>query len=302
MSRKISVVVKREWLQDWESGKSEATIARANRRDVRTVKKGIEEARRERDIRSARAELLKDALRRHHNALIAELEGVLSSLALPSEDLVPLSWYRGADSIFYEASKKDRRQTAVAGDGSAKPVGETNVKWGLLEEHLKNDPVWKLLARQKEDAFRHLERRIALQRKTVAIIERETGCKLLESGEPPFLYSYNAGDLLFRETLRRAFGSSRPIDLEAEIVANTAARRVDYRGAVLAEAPGHEEASREHLLAAFRRLQKLPEVKEIVDTYKQLKESAAKAKYAVEQLLALGIIPGQCQVCRRLGV
>jgi hypothetical protein len=39
----------------------------------RTVKKGIEEARRERDARVARIELLKDAMSKHHETLLGRL-------------------------------------------------------------------------------------------------------------------------------------------------------------------------------------------------------------------------------------
>jgi len=50
MSRKIPMVTKKQWLKEYEEGKSQSAIATKYRRDIRTIKKGIEEARRERDI------------------------------------------------------------------------------------------------------------------------------------------------------------------------------------------------------------------------------------------------------------
>ena len=44
MPKKIPIVEKRRWLQDYEQGKSEAAIASQNHRDLRIIKKGIEEA------------------------------------------------------------------------------------------------------------------------------------------------------------------------------------------------------------------------------------------------------------------
>jgi len=59
MPKKIPIVDKRGWLQDYEQGKSEAAIASQNHRDLRIIKKGIAEARRERVVNLARADLVK---------------------------------------------------------------------------------------------------------------------------------------------------------------------------------------------------------------------------------------------------
>lgn len=304
MSRKIPIVVKRGWLDDYEGGKSVATIAKANRRDTRTVKKGIEEARRERDIRIARTELVKGALQRHHNNLLEELQQILSLLRLPPEDAVPLSWHRGTDSIFPETPRGDQGRAAVAADASAREAAAGNVGRGLLGEHLKGDRIWKLLARQREDASRHLASRIDLQRKTVTLLEEKTGYKVVDRAEasPPFLYSYTAGDLLFKAARRRAFGIRDTVGLEADIVAEAARGYVTYHSSILAEAPGGEEVCRGHLIEALRELLGVPELSQVALTYRQLEESTAKARQAIEQLLALGLVPGQCTVCRRLGV
>ena len=71
MPKKISIIDKREWLRLDEEGKSEAWIAKEKKRNIRTIKKGIEDARRERDAQLARSELLRGALRNHQDHMLA---------------------------------------------------------------------------------------------------------------------------------------------------------------------------------------------------------------------------------------
>ena len=92
MPRKFLDTDKRKWLNLYESGKTEIWIARERAKcDPRTVKRGIEEARRKQDARVARAELIKDALRKHQDSLLEELDKILAALTVPSEDFVALS-------------------------------------------------------------------------------------------------------------------------------------------------------------------------------------------------------------------
>ena len=56
---------------------------------------------------------------------------------------------------------------------------------GLLKEHLKNDRLWKVLAQWKKAYAAHLTARIALQRKTVTLLEEETGYKLVDKHDVP---------------------------------------------------------------------------------------------------------------------
>lgn len=305
MPNKISITEKRRWLDEYERGKSEAAIASKSKRDVRTVKKGIEDARRERDVRFARAELLKEALRKHQDSLEVEMRSILNRIKDPPEDFAPLSWHGNGDSIFSPAkSQEEASEYTEPSRPGRRPAIPSSTPQDLLRQHLRNDRLWKLLAQWEEVCHSHLADRIGLQRKIVALLQKKTGYKLVDRADisPPFLYSHTAGDLLFRAILGRALGTVKIANVEAEIRADTASGAVKYRSSILAETPGNEEKCRKNILAAFKKLAVSPEVSQVVTSYRSLKEASAKVRKTIEETLLLGIIPGQCSVCRRLGV
>ena len=306
MPKKVSIIDKRNWLEKYEGGKSEAAIASESKRDIRTIKNGIEEARREVDIRLARAELLKEALRKHQDSLEGELRKILKNLELPHSDFAPLSWYRGNDSIFvtngFTAQKSESARFAKVG---RKPAHEATTVLDLLRQHFKNDRLWKWLADWEKLLISHLADRKALQRKAVAILEDKTGYKVIDNRDKvtlPFLYSHTAGHLLYKSALDSAFGSGHSGNMEDDMIADTQRGAVTYHNSILAEAPDHEEVTRSNILAAYRELLSSYELMHVLNTFGILKESVTRVRQAVEEILLLGFIPGQCDVCRRLGL
>lgn len=305
MPRKFSIVDKRKWLQKYERGKSEVSIATDSRCDARTVKKGIEEARREHDAQIARTELLKHALLTHQERLLDKLKEITSTLILPPRDWAVLSWYRDGDSIFSEGdlataggqSHEVYKATRRAGD-------QADMLQDMLRQHLRNDKLWKILAQREKVYASHRLERMALQRKVVSLLQEETGYKVMDRNDvpPPFLYSYTAGHLFFKMTLRLAFGDYTSDDWQGDIVADTAAGNVSHPGQILAEVPGKEKRCRQKLLDAFQKMKLLQEVITVAETFRQLEEATLRARQAVEEVLALGLITGQCKVCRRLGM
>jgi hypothetical protein len=298
MPKKFLESDKKKWLELYESGKTEKWIAREIAKcDVRTVKKGIEEARRKQDVVIARRELVKDALRKHQDSLLEELEKILSALYLPTNDYVVIPWQHGGDFILTESETDVSALAAV-------PRSEEGAVRRLLKEHLKNDRLWKALAQWKKTYADHLTARTILQRKTVSVIQEKTGCKLVENNDVPwpFLYSYTTGDLFFRAVLQNAFGERKRTDLEREITTNSANGDVRYHSLILGEAPGNEEKIKINLIDAFRELEGSAEAVSVVDTYKTLEEAVIRVRQVVEQIKLLGLIPGQCEICRRLGM
>jgi hypothetical protein len=306
MPRKFLDTDKRKWLELYESGKTEIWIARERAKcDPRTVKRGIEEARRKQDARVARAELLKDALRKHQDSLLEELDKILAVLTVPSEDFVALSWYHNDESIFTEPeAASNEQQTSDVSESRRASKREGGTVRGLLKQHLKNDRLWKVLAQWEKAYAAHITARIAFQRKTVALLEVKTGCKLVykDNVPKPFLYSYTAGDSFYKSILQHALGTKKDIDLERDIVIDTAAGNVRYHNSILAEAPGNEARIKANLLNALRELKTSPEVIAVIETYEALKEITTRARQVVEQINLLGLIPGQCEICRRLGM
>ena len=298
MPRRFLDTDKRKWLELYEDGKTEKWIARERAKcDLRTVRRGIEEARRKQDAVVARRELVKDALRKHQDSLLEELDKILSTLYLPTQDYVVLPWHRGGDSILTES------ETDVSALATVSGSGEGAVR-RLLKEHLKNDRLWKVLAQWRKMYTAHLIARTVLQRKTVAVMQEKTGCKMVDGKDVPrpFLHSYTTGDLFFRAVLQHAFGDNRRIDLESDIAANTTSGDVRYLSLVLAEAPGNEEKIKVNLIEAFREVKASSEIIPVVDTYKALEEAMTRVGHVVEQIRLLGLIPGHCEVCHRLGM
>jgi hypothetical protein len=302
MPKKFSIVDKRKWLEKYEGGKAEATIASESKCDVRTVKKGLEEARRERDAQLARSELLKQALLGHQEKLKSALEGMLLTLTMPAEDWAVFSWNRDGESIFNKSDHDTEKSRLEAGKASKELGTEVNLVHDMLREHLRNDNLWKILPRRERVFSIHRSERIMLQRKVVSILKEETGYELVDSNVPgPFLYSYIAGHLFFSMALRWAFGN-KSTDWQDKVIADKVSATVKYFDSILAEARGAEEECRKKLLKAFDKMKILPEATRIVDSYKELEEETLRARRVIEEILILGLIPGQCRVCRRLGI
>lgn len=108
----------RQWLRRFEEeGESPPQIAKADGYDVRTVRKQIELAKEEREVREARATVLRQALEKHYVDLCAFAQKIDSEISWPPRKI----------SIILT---EDRL-------------------WRALKEHLPKSPIWK--AAQKRD-------------------------------------------------------------------------------------------------------------------------------------------------------
>lgn len=300
MPKKFDDLQKKEWLELYDQGKSEKWIANRAGCDVRTVKNAINEARLKRDVVVARMELVKDALRKHQDGLLEELDRIMSYLVVPPKDFPVLSWYRGENSIFSDAGEQIKR-------GS----GEDSAMRRLLKEHLRQDKLWRLLRQWEKTKADHLAARVAFQRKTATVLQDKTSCKLIDSGgTPPFIYSDTAGRRVYKTAIDMAFAA--PDERAQESIIRKMGTAISVRTdtgdvlfekrSTLAVAPGIEEVTRQHLLDALKDLGKSPEVKAVVETYWALEQITTKARQVVEDIRLLGLVPGQCEICRRLGM
>jgi len=313
MPKIYSLADKKRWLEQYENGKSEVSIAKEkkNNCDARTVKKGIEEAHRERDAQNARAELIKNALLKHQESLLEKLRGVLSSLTLPDKGWEPLSWYQTENSIFSKEVKPivGIQSYESSDEGEHRKHGEDRLQL-MLKQHLKKDKLWKYLALWDKAYAAHWSARIKLQHAIADLLRRETGYKLVDNHEstPPFLYSHNVGQLFFKMTVfnafnKNAFNKDVKENWLKDIIADTAAGNVRYgAGSILAVAPGKEKECKKKLLAAYKKMQELPEIEEVVSSFEELEKAMSKPRDAIEEILLLELIPGRCDACQRLGL
>jgi len=306
MPKKISIIDKREWLEEYESGKSEFEIAKSLKRDTRTVKKALEDARRDRDARYARSELMKEALRSHQDTLKKELAGLIVSLDLYRDDFAPLSWNMGTKSVFTWAGRVEDLGyvpgISAGRRGSNLRAASTTID--LLRQHLKGDKVHGILAQWEKVNIVHIAARVSLQKKVITMLRQKTGYEVFDRPPepPPYLFSYTAGNILYQDIIGLALGLHSKSDLEKGIVDDSRDGTVKCQGSILAKAPGNERSCHDHILEAYWELIKSEEYRLVANSYRELDKVAVKARQAVEDIVLLGYIPGQCRVCRRLGM
>jgi hypothetical protein len=300
MPRKFDDSKKKEWLEFYDQGKSEKWIANRAGCDVRTVKNSINEARLKRDVVIARMELVKDALRKHQDRLLEELDRIMAGLVIPEKDFTVLSWHHGENSILDDTGEQMKLES-----------GQDSTMRRLLKEHLRQDKLWRVLAQWEKTKANHLAARVVFQRRTATVLQEKTSYKLIDGdGPPPFLCSYIAGPLVYKAAIDMA--SAAPEEktqesvienVETAISVNTNNGNVLFENRlILAVAPGSEQRTKQHLLDALRDLAESPEVKAVVETNQALEQITAKAREVVENIRLLGLVPGQCEICRRLGM
>jgi hypothetical protein len=299
MPKIIPMTELREWLNYYESGKSVASIAKQASRNTRTVKKGIEDARRERDGHGVRAQLIKEALVRHQGQLLGLLDDVLLALVLPAPDLrldipVPLS----KAQVTYDPQ---RGLIAVLDI-------ENTPQWPLLVEHLRRDPVSGKLILWRKALTEHIQARRALRDKVESLLREETGLPLIKDASTPPKVGYItpvAVELVYRTALDRGLGnqSAGKTELEGRLMVTADGRVKDRQtDSTLVDTPKKAKERRLGMLKAFAGLEESDQIKEVTKTHETLKEYTIKARRAVEQISMLGLVAGQCAICARLGI
>jgi len=303
MSRKISMVTKKQWLKEYDEGKPQISIATKCKRDVRTIKKGIEEAKRERDVSFARADLLKEALRKHNSDLMSLLEQLTIVLQpLPASQAIP--WRKFDEgSLTFPGGKA---QYEIGPDTRVWNVTldiEPETRWQLLLEHLKHDPLPKALNAWRKTLSSHIEAQMNLKQKLAELLKSKTGyqlenklvgdrCLLASAVDHLFFYSFI--NLPYPVNIAR---------LVNNIAADSDTGQVKYgEGTTLAVARGEEENCKNNIIDALKELRKTKAIGTLISTCEMHRTSTDKASKAVEEICMMGLVPGQCRICRRLGM
>jgi hypothetical protein len=302
MPKKFSIIQKREWLQAYEGGTPEATISRDSKCDIRTVHKGIEEARLERESRAARADLIREALRKHNESLLAIIDDFRTVLVSPPvsqrvprgnrSDSVPITGGRVQYDLWPEP-----RVLSVTLDVEARP------EWELLWEHISRDRLRDILTRWKEALASHLKTRMALRQRLESLLQEKTGYQLAEKPAGRAFLDTDGLSLLLEKLLEQISEPVTAGDFDAEIIVNSRRGEVTYgHGLALAHAPGKEQKCRKAIIAAVTELLSSDEWKNVRETFVSLEKSTTKARQAAEEIRLLGLLPGRCRICSRLGI
>jgi len=296
MPRKYSADDRAKWLALSEKGRAENWIANNYKIDLRTIKAGIIEARRSREFQTARTDLIRDALKKHQEGLLSSLSSLESSIALPAVDYAPESWYQGKEPAFGLKDKEEMRERLLQ---AGKPE---KGKPSMLRQHLKNNRLWRALDRWQKAYTEQLLTRLELQYKIISLIKDRTGLDIVSQAHaPPFAYGYTTGDMFYRLTLKNAISDISDADLPLRIRTDTTRHYVMDGGNLLAELTGREEECRTLLLEAYGDVKKTIELTEVVATYKELEKLLPPIKEAISEYQLLGLLPGSCNICERIG-
>ena len=304
MPKQIPMSEKRGWLQASDEGITTAQIAKDKGKALKVIKRGINEARAERDGAAARAEIVKDALIKHQNQLMAIINRLSDAAEPPPADLelrreksgalapIPLS----AGRIVYTP---EQGLIAELSD-------ENTALWKLLREHLTRDRLWSTIKNWKIAMVNHIKARADFELGIKMLIERETGFTVTKEKSPnsigncinPFTIR-----LFYTVQIRHALGISDETNPQDRVFAGDDGYvRNGEGGSEMAYCPGKQQECREALIKAFNKIPGLPETKKVIATDLELKNVSNKLKRMLEDFRLMGLIPGRCRICSRISL
>jgi hypothetical protein len=304
MPKKLPMSEKREWLTAFDEGKPAAQIARERKHAIKVIKRGIEEARAERDGATARAEIVKGALIKHQKQLLGIVDKFYQAAEVPPADLelrrdksgalepIPLPY----SMIVYTPEKG---LTVELPD-------ENTTQWGLLREHLARDRVWSAIRNWKESLISHVRERMELESAIKISVENETGFKVSMAPpgdqEPNVVYDFTV-KLFYIVQIRKALGILDKTNPQDRMIASDDGYvRHGEGGSEMAYCPNKQNECREALITAFNKIPDLPEMKKVIITEIELKNTSSKLKRPLEDIRLMGLVPGRCRICSRIGL
>jgi hypothetical protein len=297
MPKKISPNDMRSWLDRYDSGESEIAIARAEKKDTRTVKKWLAKARREREARGVRVELVKYALKQHQDRLLKFIKEVESALVMPfkgpwrgyDQKTLPSELGFVGTTLIYTKEDSWRVHLAV----------EDKPEWELVKEHLKGDSMWTSLNAWKKSFESYVEAGVNLEAKCAGVLRTNN------LQEPYFLDNRITFVFIYQAVLYKALGNEPGKEFEEIIQIDkdkgelTAGLKWGSKP-VLAKVPGQEESCKADFLDALEDLIESEETRKVRLTYRELEDAIKKARRDINDILLLEMVQGECRACRRL--
>ena len=302
MPREIDPREVENWLQQYDAGRSIATIAREFRKDPRVVRRHIDAALLHRDGRAAQRRLMDDALRSHQKDLMTAIAALKSRVQVPrvdeavgldEEDVQKLNIPRARlprGEYWYE---QERMQV------------EESRMWQLLREHLTRDPLWLEIAKWKTTFVGEVNARLELLDAIRSKAEERTGCGSSREfqGTPCLLPLYPWG--IYQYVLHRLLGINlHPIERRNFVV--EADGLIKFQGignqVDVARAPGKEKGVVDSVFEILDEAEAWPEVIQLSRVHHEDDLQVTKVRGMLEELELIHYIPGRCALCRRLGI
>ncbi len=296
---------KERWLAQYSQGKTIKQIAAKAECDMRTVKRAIEEMRGRRAAQEAMAQLYREALLSHIDRLNSALDSIIDGLRMPDPYFTELAWTQLCATAV--ASRETAEAEKDGGDGRER--GDDVLSYGaLLAEHLKNSKAWRALGECNRSLKRHRTACGKLQEQALSLLKQLTGLKAREEGRVAsgsFFHGENTGDLLCRTVVKQLCGGPT-----IETVTNKVSIDIDrgvllYGGMVLAEGIKESQAlsqCRDSIVKAFGALAESPQAMQLLKDFRQVEKVLPVARNELRAVRLLGVLPGQCRVCRQFGL
>lgn len=300
--KKVYPEERRRWLERYEAGQgSIPQLAKETGRNIRTIKKQLQLAMEEREKALARTELYRKGLIEHNDTLLRVLRQVRDSLRIPlDERLSPLATWGRSPGFSYESLSIQFQE----GEAQVSLVGREEDDMRLLElarEHLSGEKgLWRELDRWTEKVADYARSCYQLGKQMGERVAQETGLQPVPmvGTEEGFHEGYITW--LVRRALEKARGTDRIRDGE---LLKTRGSQMDYGDTTIATSPSPEklEQAREVFLKLLEEMKHHREVMHILRVRKELEEALPGLKRQLGDILLLGVVPGRCSVCRKLG-
>jgi hypothetical protein len=304
MPKQIPMSDKREWLIEQDEGKPAAQIAKERKHGLKVVKRGIEEARAERDWAAARAEIVKDALVKHQKQLLGIVDRLYQAAEVPPADL---ELHRDKSGALEPIPLPYSRIVPTLKKGLVVELPDENtVLWELLRGHLARARVWSAIRNWKASLISHISARIDLELAIKMLIESETDCKVSMASpgdkKPEVVYEFTV-KLFYTVQIRKALGILDETNPQDRIAADDDGYiRHGEGGSEMAYCPGKQNECRGALITAFNEIPDLPEMERVVTTENELKNTISKLKRLLEDIRLMGLVPGRCRICSRISL
>jgi len=300
MSRKISIRDKKQWLEMFEAGRTEAQIARVLKRDPRTVARGIEEAIKARRITNIDDDMIRKALFDHQAQLRDILKEVASILVMPPNNL---ELREEKDGNLADIPISGGRVKTISEDQMILEIEvEKKLEWELLQEHLKQDRIWDYLKQWRSAVPDYVMAEWQFKKAIKKLLENE-GLELKQrrTDEETDYFLPALVELFNEVAVKKVLNIPDETNLEAGIVAGEDGFiRHGQGGTELAHCKDAAKC-RDKIVAVFTSLPQTPEASEVKCTHGTLAEITKTAKREIDELLLLNLVTGKCRVCRRLG-
>jgi hypothetical protein len=300
MSRKISIKDKKEWLAMLEAGKTEAQIAKAKKRDPRTIARGIEEAIKARRITNIEDDILRKAIIDHQAQLMDVLKEIVSILVMPPD---VLELREEKDGTLADIPISGGLVKTFTEDQMGLELHvEKKLEWELLQEHLKQEKIWDYLRQWRSALLHYVMAEWQFKKVIKKLLENEgLEFKQRRTGSETDYFLPSLIDLFNGVAVNKILNIPDGTNLEKGIIVEEDGYiRHGPGGTELAHSKNAAER-RDKIVSVFTSLPQTPEASQVKGAHGKLDEITKTARREVNELLLLNMVTGRCRVCRRLG-